>query len=164
MASDVSIPQQTGTDFRARTLPKVLYILPVALVLVLAAGLAYNRLGHKASPVRHISSKPVASIAIDSLTANLFAQGDTLSASGNDVSIEFRDATGKLVDVGDVSLILTLNMSDMVMHSMGRVTPTATPGQYRTTLEPQMAGTWTAKLSFTNPRGKGEAFLPVKVK
>jgi hypothetical protein len=103
-------------------------------------------------------------MAVGGLTANLFVQGDTLRASGDDVFIEFRDAAGQLTDVGDVSLILTLNMRDMVMHSMGRVTPTATPGQYRTTLEPQMAGTWVAKISFTNSKAKGEATLPVTVK
>ncbi|MGO8699919.1 MAG: FixH family protein [Limisphaerales bacterium] len=164
MASDASIPQQTETSFRTRTLLKVLYILPIAFVLLLVGDLAYNRLAHKPPPIRHISTKPFASIAIDSLTVNLFTQGDTLRASGNDIFIEFRDAAGKLVDVGGVSFILTLNMPDMVMHSMGRVMPTATPGQYRTTLEPQMAGTWTAKISFTNPKGKGEATLPVTVK
>jgi hypothetical protein len=164
MASDASLPQHSATSFRNRTLLKLLYILPVAFAAVFVADLAYNRASHKPPPVRHISTKPFASVAIDGLTANLFAQGDTLRASGNDVFIEFRDAAGQLADVGDVSLILTLNMPDMVMHSMGRVMPTATPGQYRTTLEPQMAGTWTAKISFTNAKTKGEATLPVTVK
>jgi hypothetical protein len=97
------------------------------------------------------------------LTANLFTQGDVLRASGNDVFIEFRDPAGQLVDVGNVSLVLSLEMRDMVMHSIGKVLATATPGQYRTTVEPQMAGVWAAKISFTGPQGKGEASLPVKV-
>jgi hypothetical protein len=164
MASDASLPQQSGTGFRTRTLLKVFYILPIAFVLVLVADLAYKRMAHKPPPVRPISTKPFASVAINGLTANLFTQGDALRASGNDIFLEFRDAAGQPVDVGDVSLILTLNMPDMVMHSMGRVMPTATAGQYRTTLEPQMAGTWTAKISFTNPKTKGEATLPVTVK
>jgi hypothetical protein len=164
MASDASLPQQTGTGFRTRTLLKVFYILPVALAAALVADLAYNRVTHKPPPFRHTSTKPFASVSISGLTANLFAQGDALRTSGNDVFVEFRDATGKLVDVGDVSLILTLNMPDMVMHSMGRVMPTATAGQYRTTLEPQMAGIWAAKISFTNSKTNGEANIPVTVK
>jgi hypothetical protein len=166
MASDASLPPQSGTGFRTRTLLKVFYLLPVAFALVLVAGLAYHRLAHKPPPVRYsaVTAKPFGSVSINGLTANLFAQGDSLRTSGNDVFIEFRDAAGQLVEVGDVSLILTLNMPDMVMHSMGRVMPTATPGQYHTTLEPQMAGTWTAKISFTNSKTKGEATLPVTVK
>lgn len=164
MASDAPVSQPLKSGFRTRTLVKLLYILPFAFVLVLVADLAYNRFTHKPPPVRLISTKPFASVPIDGLTANLFTQGDALRASGNDVFIEFRDGAGHLVEVGDVSLILTLNMPDMVMHSMGRVLPTATPGQYRTTLEPQMAGTWTAKISFTNAQSKGEAALPITVK
>ena len=164
MASDASLPRRSATSFRNRTLLKFLYLLPVAFAAVIVADLAYNRVTHKPPPVRHLAGKPFASVPIAGLTANLFAQGEPLRASGNDVFLEFRDAAGHLADVGDVSLILTLNMPDMVMHSMGRVMPTATPGQYRTTLEPQMAGTWTAKISFTNSKTNGEATLPVAVK
>ncbi len=147
-----------------RTLLKLFYALPILFVLGIFGYLAYARLAHHAPPVRQISTKPFATLAINGLTANLFTQGDALRASGNDLFIEFRGPAGNLVDVGDVSLELEMKMPDMVMHSIGKVLPTATPGQYRTTLEPGMAGDWTAQLSFTGPKGKGQASLPVKVK
>ncbi|MGA2174144.1 MAG: hypothetical protein ABSH38_04075 [Verrucomicrobiota bacterium] len=147
-----------------RTLLQAFYALPIVCVLGIFGYLAYSRLTHQAPPVRQISAKPFATVALNGLTANLFTQGDTLRASGNDLFLEFRDPAGKLVDVGDVSLELGLKMPDVVIHSIGKVLRTATPGQYRTTLEPQMAGDWTAQITFTGPKGQGQASLPVKVK
>jgi hypothetical protein len=86
-----------------------------------------------------------------------------LRASGNDVFIEFRAAAGKLVDVGDVTFELNLHMPNMVMHIIGKVLRTATPGQYRTTIEPQMAGEWTAKITISGADGSAEATVPLKV-
>jgi hypothetical protein len=147
-----------------QSLLQVFYVLPVVLVIGIFSYLAYARLTHKAPPVRQISTKPFATVAISGLTANLFTQGDTLRASGNDLFIEFRDTSGHLVDVGDVSLELDMKMPDMIMHSIGRVMRTATPGQYRTTVEPGMVGDWTAQLGFTNANSKAEASLPLAVK
>ena len=49
------------------------------------------------------------------------------------------------------------------MHSIGKVMRTATPGQYRTSLDPGMAGEWTATLGFSGPPGRAEATLSLKV-
>jgi hypothetical protein len=163
MANNAPTPQGPKPGFRVRILLQAFYALPIVFVLGLFGYLAYGRLAHKAPPLRPISTKPFASVAINGLTANLFTQGDTLRAAGNDLFIEFRDPAGHLVDVGDVTLELGLQMPDMVMHSIGKVFRTAAPGQYRTTLEPQMAGQWTAQITFTGPKGKGQASLPVKV-
>jgi hypothetical protein len=149
---------------RVRRLLQLFYALPVLLVLGMCGLLAYNSLTHKAPPVRRISSAPFVSVKINGLDAHLFTQGDALRAAGNDLFIEFRDGQGKLADVGDVDFELVLKMPDAVMHSIGKVMRTATPGQYRTTLEPGLAGEWTATLRFTGPRGQAEASFPVNVK
>jgi hypothetical protein len=140
------------------------YAAPVLIVLGFVGLMGYNRMSHKPPPVREISAKPFATVKINDLAANLFAQGDTLRASGNDVFIEFRDISGKLADVGDVTFELDLHMSNMVMHSIGKVMRTATPGQYRTTIDPQVAGEWTAKITISGPRGQSEATLKLQVK
>ena len=99
---------------------------------------------------------------IHGLTANLFTQGDQLRAAGNDLFIEFRDGQNNLADVGEVTLELDMKMPDMVMHCIGKVFRTATPGQYRTTVDPQMAGDWMAKIGFSGPARKAETnFLAV---
>ena len=156
-------PSTDKKRFGVRPLLYLFYALPFLLVLGVCGYLAYSRLAHKPPPVREISAKPFAIVKINDLTAGLFTQGDALQASGNDLFIEFRDAHGKLVDAGEVSFELDLHMPDMVMHSIGKVMRTSTPGQYRTTVEPQMAGEWTAKITISGPQVKAEASLPIKV-
>jgi hypothetical protein len=146
---------------KVRTLLNLFYALPVLFVLGLCGYVIWARATHQGPPVRHISAKPFASVPINGWTANLFTQGDQLRAAGNDLFIEFRDPQRNLVDVGDVTLVLELKMPDMVMHSIGKVLRTATPGQYRSTLDPQVAGDWTARLGYAGPHGTGETNFSV---
>jgi hypothetical protein len=138
------------------------YVLPVLFVLALFGSMAHSRATHEAPPVRKISAAPFATVKINGLDAHLFTEGDALRASGNDLFIEFRDAQGILADVGEVEFELVLKMPNAVMHSIGKVMRTATPGQYRTTLDPGLAGEWTATLSISGPRGQAEASFSVK--
>jgi hypothetical protein len=147
----------------ARRWLSVFYVLPVLFVVGLISYMAHGRVTHKGPPVRKISAAPFASVKIQGLDAHLFAQGDALRASGNDLFVEFRDAQGKLTDVGEVEFMLVLKMPGSVMHSLGKVMRTATPGQYRSTLDPGLAGEWTATLSFSGPRGSAEAGFSVQV-
>ena len=146
-----------------RRLLQLFYALPVLCVLALFGYLAYSRVTRQPPPARKISAAPFAAVKIDGLDARLFAQGDALRAAGSDLFIEFRDAQGKLADVGDVSFEMVLKMPNVVMHSIGKVMRAATPGQYRTSLDPGMAGEWTATLSFSGPRGHAEASFAAKV-
>lgn len=142
---------------------KLFYALPVLLVLAMGSYLAWFRFaGHK-PPVHVMPSTPFLKQPIDGLSASLFTQSDGFRAAGNDLFIEFRDPQGKLVDVGSVQFELILSATNLIMHSIGKVLATATPGQYRTTVEPQLAGDWTAKLSFAGPHGKGETNFPVSI-
>jgi hypothetical protein len=160
------MPEKTptpGRDSSVRALLQLFYALPVLLVLGLCGYMAYRSATHKAPPVRPISSAPFATVRIQGLDARFFTQGNTLRASGDDLFIEFRDSQGKLAAVGDVTFELVLNMPGVVMHSIGKVFPTATPGQYRTTLDPGLAGKWKATVGFSGPRGQGEASFVAEV-
>ncbi len=157
-------PSTDKKSMGGRVILYLFYAAPFLIVLGVCGILGYNRLAHKPPPVREISAKPFATVKIKDLTANLFTQGNALQASGNDLFIEFRGADGKLVDAGEVTFELDLHMPSMVMHSIGKVLRTSTPGQYRTTVEPQMAGDWTAKITISAPQGSAEASLPVNVK
>jgi hypothetical protein len=146
-----------------RVLLQLFYALPVLFVLGLCSYMAYRSLAHKPPPVRKISSAPFAMVKIDGLDARLFTQGNALRAAGNDLFIEFRDGQQKLTDVGEVNLELVLKMTNAVLHSIGKVLRTATPGQYRTTVEPGLAGEWTATVGYSGPHGQAETNFPVKV-
>jgi hypothetical protein len=160
------MPQPTPTSksgSSVRIMLPLLYSLPVLFVLGLCGYMAYNHFSHRGPPVRTISAAPFVTVKIHGLEARLFTQGNALSAAGNDLFIEFRDEQGKLADVGEVSLVLVLKMPGAIMHSTGMFMRTATPGQYRATLDPGLAGEWTATLSFSGPRGQAEQNFSVKV-
>jgi hypothetical protein len=145
-----------------RTFLKVFYLLPVVVVLGVVVHLVLNR--SNPPPVRVMSGRPFVTTPITNLAASLFTSENQLGPAGNDVFMEFRDAGGRLVDVGDVSFQLTLSGPSAILRSTFRVLRTSTPGQYRATVHPQVVGDWQAKLSITGPPAHAEASFPVTVK
>jgi hypothetical protein len=153
-----------------RRSPQLFYALPVLFVLGLFGFMAFNKYTHRGPPVRQMSSKPFTSIKIDGLDAQFFAQTDAVRAAGSDLFIEFRNSQGTLADVGTVDFEMVLDVTnavthaiDAVLHSNGKVMRTATPGQYRTTVEPGLAGEWTATLRFSGAQGTAKTNFLVKV-
>jgi hypothetical protein len=141
---------------------RLLYILPVVAALCVCGYLVSSRA--KKPSVHLLSGSAFASTPITNLTARLFTAGGHLDAAGSDVFFEFRDALGAPADVGEVTFELGLNMPGSITHSLFKVLPTSTVGQYRANVVPQIAGEWKAKLSIAGPRGHAEAGFPVTVK
>src|SRR5262245_12399796 len=124
------------------------------LALLGAAGyFAWQRFGSATGP---ISGMPFATQTVNGLTVTLIHPKGQLIRDRNDFLIEFRDANGELVEVGKVRFALDMNMPGMGMHEAATVRPAGTPGQYRASIKPGMAGEWTGKLEYDGPRGKGE--------
>jgi hypothetical protein len=145
-----------------KTALKVLYVLPVVAALGVCGYLMSNR---SKTPALHVmSGSPFATLAVTNLTARLFTAGGHLDAAGSDVFIEFRDAAGAPVEVGEVRFELGMISPNSITHNLFKVLPTSTPGQYRVNVVPQIAGDWNAKLSIAGPRGKAEAAFLVTVK
>jgi len=149
---------------RVRRWINLFYAAPLLGVLGIYGYFLYVRIHHVPSPERVISTRPFLTVNVGGLAASLFTTGNQLHASGNDLFLEFRDPHGDLTNVGDVSFELSLKMSGMVMHSLGKVFPTSTPGRYRTTIEPQMGGDWSARLAFQSPAGAAETNFSLLVK
>ena len=149
---------------RVRRWINLFYAAPLLGVLGIYGYFLYARVHHVPSPERVISTSPFLTVGIEGLTASLFTTGNQLHASGNDLFLEFRDSHGQLTNVGEVSFELSLKMPEMVMHSLGKVFSTSTPGRYRTTIEPQMGGQWSARLAFKNPNGSAETNFSLTIK
>ncbi|MGA3179609.1 MAG: hypothetical protein ABSF38_04620 [Verrucomicrobiota bacterium] len=145
-----------------KTFLKLFYLVPVLVVLGIVASLVWNR--SKPPPLHVLSGPPFASAPITNLTANLFTPEGRLGPAANDVFIEFRDAAGKLVDVGDVQFELRLETPGAITHCVSKVLRTSTPGQYRANVAPQIVGQWTAKLSFARPGAQAQANFLLTVK
>ena len=107
---------------------------------------------------------PFATRTVGGLTIMLLHPHGQLRAAANEAFIEFRNASGELVDAGDVKLNLDMNMTGMVMHSGATIKRTDTPGRYRVEITPDMSGDWTANLSFEGSQGPSESSFTVNVK
>jgi len=149
---------------RVRLWLSLFFALPLLCVLAIYGYLFYIRVTKQPPPERLISAQPFATQNISGLNASLFTEGNQLRPAGDDVFIKFSDASGRPVDVGEVAFELQMNMPGMVMHSIGKVFRTSTTGQYRTTVEPGMAGDWNVQLSFKGPRGPAQTNFVVTVK
>ena len=145
-----------------KTFLKALYLLPVIMVMGIVAYLMTK--SAKAPQVHLMTGPPFTSVAITNLTANFFTAEGHLGPAQNDVFIEFRDSSGKLVNVGDVTFNMHLAASDAIRNSFFKVMPTATPGQYRVMVQPQIAGEWQAKLAIVGPVNRAEAGFAITVK
>ena len=124
----------------------------------------WQKFGGKLTGDAQSAGTPLATQTVGGLTITLLHPHGQLRAAANEAFIEFRNASGELVDVGEVKLNLGMNMTGMVMHSGATVKRTDTPGRYRVEITPDMGGDWTANLSFDGPQGRSETSFSVNVK
>ena len=124
----------------------------------------WQKFGGKLTGDAQSAGTPLATQTVGGLTITLLHPHGQLRAAANEAFIEFRNASGELVDVGEVKLNLGMNMTGMVMHSGATVKRTDTPGRYRVEITPDMGGDWTANLSFDGPQGHSETSFSVNVK
>jgi AcrB/AcrD/AcrF family/YtkA-like len=140
-------------------LPRIIATILIAIGLIYGASFVW----HKAS-ARKITSPPFATQTVNDLTVKLMAPAGQLQKGDNNVLIEFRDSDGQLVDVGDVNFTIDMNMPGVVMHGGGLAQKTGTAGQYRAEVRADMAGDWSASVSYQGPEGNEQATFPINVK
>jgi hypothetical protein len=145
-----------------KTLLKLFYLAPVVAVVIILGVLFWTR--RHPPPIHVMTGRPFASVPITNLTANLFTPEQSLGPAANDVYIEFRDAAGKLTDVGNVEFAMGLETPGSIMHSVSKVLRTSTPGQYRANVAPGIVGDWKAQLSFSSTNGAAQASFVLTVK
>jgi hypothetical protein len=142
-----------------RHLPRIIATTLIAIGLIYGASFVW----HKAS-ARKITSPPFATQTVNDLTVKLMAPAGQLQKGDNNILIEFRDSDGQLVDVGDVNFTIDMNMPGMAMQGGGPAPKTGTTGQYRAEVRADMAGDWSARVSYKGPKGNGQATFPINVK
>lgn len=135
-------------------------VLLISLVAIFFAG---NFVWQKIRPEK-ISGAPFLTQNINDLTTNFIAPKGQLHAGNNEILIEFRNAQGQLVDVGNVKFNLDMNMPGMEMHTGATIERTKTPGQYLAKLKIDMAADWNAKISFEGSSGEGQQSFSITVK
>ena len=129
-------------------------VLIAALVFVAACTKPSTNVG---------TGKPIATATISNLTATLSNSTGQLKQGDQDVTLAFRDSSGKPVDVGAVSLNFHMPaMGGMAaMNDAVTLTTTRTPGVYNGKVKISMAGEWQGQLAFEGPAGKGKTTFSV---
>jgi YtkA-like len=110
-----------------------------------------------------LGGKEFASGKVGAMTVTLSNSDGVLRHGTQGMTVTFRDASGKSVDVGSASLNFHMPaMGSMpVMNDAAALFTTPTPGVYAATVNLQMAGEWQAQIAYEGPAGTGKGSFPV---
>jgi hypothetical protein len=109
------------------------------------------------------ATKEIRSGKVGSLTVSLANADGVLRHGDQELTLTFKDAAGKPVDVGAAALSFHMPaMSAMAaMNDTAALTTTDTPGVYHAKVKLQMAGEWQAQVSYEGPAGTGQGSFPI---
>jgi len=109
------------------------------------------------------TGKPIATVAVNNLTATLSNSTGQLKQGDQEVTLAFTDSSGKPVDVGAISLNFHMPaMGSMAaMNDAVTFTTTGTPGVYSGKVNISMTGEWQGQLAYEGLVGKGKATFSV---
>jgi hypothetical protein len=130
----------------------------IALTLIVAALTIAAACGSGGGGTKEIKSGKVGELAVT------LANNDGVLRHGDaELTVTFRDASGKAVDVGSASLNFHMPaMGSMAaMNDAATLTTTSEPGVYRAKVKLEMAGEWQAQLAYEGPHGAGKGTFPV---
>jgi len=107
--------------------------------------------------------KEIKSGKVGAMTVTLANSDGVLRHGDQELTVTFKDASGKGTDVGSASLNFYMPaMGTMpVMNDAATLTTTSTPGVYRARVNLQMGGEWQAQLAYEGPAGAGKGSFPV---
>jgi hypothetical protein len=126
-----------------------------AALVLLAAVAWWIARGTDTRPGSSSDGVVVQTVPADNLAIVLRSPTARLRTGHNAFTIEFRSATGALVDVGTVRGTANMSMPGMAMSGNLRVTPGREPGRYGATAEFGMAGSWRMGVEWSGPAGSG---------
>jgi len=109
------------------------------------------------------AAKEFASGKVGGLTVTLASPDGVLRHGDQELTVTFKDASGKAVDVGSASLNFFMPaMGTMAaMNDPATLTTTSAPGVYRGTVKLEMSGDWQAQVAYEGPAGNGKGSFPV---
>jgi hypothetical protein len=107
--------------------------------------------------------KEFASGKVGAMTVTLSNSDGVLRHGEQELTVTFRDASGKPVDVGSASLNFYMPaMGTMAaMNDPATLTTTSTPGVYHGKVKLEMKGEWQAQVAYEGPAGAGKGSFPV---
>ena len=132
-------------------------LVVITLLSVVAAGAAVVWFARSGAPETGASTNGgiVHTVRSGEIDVIVLSPTGTLRTGRNTFTIEFRDASAALVDVGAVRVGANMAMPGMVMSGNAQVQPTGVAGRYAVTAEFGMAGAWPITIEWDGPAGRG---------
>ena len=108
-------------------------------------------------------AKEIKSGKVGEMTVTLASADGVLRHGDAELTVTFRDASGKTADAGSASLNFYMPaMGSMAaMNDPATLTTTTEPGVYRAKVKLEMAGEWQAQIAYEGPHGAGKGSFPV---
>jgi hypothetical protein len=145
---------------------KSLIVIAIAsgLVLLIAAACG-SKTGTETSGSHVPTGKVIKTVPVGNLTATLANDSGVLKRGNQELTISFLDASGKLVDVGAISLNFHMDQMGAMsaMNDSATFTTTNSPGVFRGKVDIEVGGEWQAQLAYEGPAGKGKTTFSVPV-
>lgn len=125
-----------------------------AVLMLLFFTLGFTGCGAKKVDTENL--KEVATHVVGTVTIVLLNGTGELKQGQNEFVIQFRDAKGQPVDVGNVQLGSSMSMPSMApMSGDSEITPSGQTGIYRVKSNFGMSGAWHFTVSWNGPSGQG---------
>ena len=136
----------------------ILIAIVLGLVVVIVTGCG-SRTGNSDSVG---TGKVIKVVPVGNLTATLSNDSGVLKHGNQEFTIRFTDSSGKLVDVGAMSLNFHMDQMGAMAAMNDAVTfTTSTPGVCRGKVNIEVGGEWQAQLAYEGPAGKGKTTFSV---
>ena len=135
--------------------------IALGVVLVIVAACGSKTAADQSVP----TGKVIKTVPVGNLTATLSNDSGVLKRGNQELMVSFTDASGKLVDVGAMSLNFHMDQMGTMAAMNNAVTFTTTdkPGVSRGKVDIEVGGEWQGQLAYEGPAGKGKATFSVPV-
>ena len=142
----------------------IVIIIALSVVLLIAAACG-SKTGTETSGSNVPIGKVIKTVPLGNLTATLSNDSGVLKRGNQELTISFTDASGKLVDVGAISLNFHMDQMGTMsaMNDSTTFTTTRTPGVVRGKVNIEVGGEWQAQLAYEGPAGQGKTTFSVPV-
>jgi hypothetical protein len=141
-------------------------VITIALsVVLLIAAACGSKTGTETSGSNVPTGRVIKTVPVGNLTATLSNDSGVLKRGNQELTISFTDASGKLVDVGAISLDLHMDQMGTMsaMNDSATFTTTRKPGVVRGKVNIEVGGEWQAQLAYEGPAGQGKTTFSVPV-
>lgn len=150
-----TLAEEPSMAKQRRSGTRMLVVTALLAVVVAGAVAVWLTRPGDTQPGSSTSGRVVHTVRSGAIDVVVLSSTGSLRSGRNEFTIEFRAASGALVDVGTVRVTANMAMPGMVMPGNAQVEATDTAGRHVVTAEFGMAGAWPITIEWDGPAGRG---------